>query len=283
MEILRTSAFEAGKQAVINCKGIKMKILVTNDDGVNAAGLQALVKELCTIAQVVVVAPDREQSGVGTGLSLRHPLRAQKVFSPIDGVETYAVSGTPGDSVIMGLSKLAGKVDLVMSGINHGPNLGDDILISGTVGGALQGYLHGVSSIAVSVTGWNSIYFADVAKFAALLSSALMNNTSKNSVLLNVNVPDLSINEYEGIRITRPSTTGLADSFEEGHDGRNEYYWLKHQKASDFAPQNTDAWAIENKNISITPLHTYLFGKAKPNLNGQFTRLLDELKSPGKA
>lgn len=264
-----------------------MRILVTNDDGVTAAGLQALVGGLRRIAEVIIVAPDREQSAVGTALTLRHPIRAQKVIPVVEGIETYAVSGTPGDSVIMGLSRLVGKVDLVVSGINHGPNLGDDILISGTVGGALQGYLHGISSIAVSVAGLNGSYytdlasanFTDTAKFITLIAAALMKGQLTQKVFLNVNVPDLVSQEIAGIQVTRPSTTGYADIVEEGHDGRNEYYWLKHRKASNHAPRNTDAWAISRRQISITPLHTYLFGKRQPVLNGQFTGLLDELKS----
>ncbi len=256
-----------------------MKILVTNDDGIHAAGLQNLVRELQRISEVVVVAPDREQSAVGTALTLRHPLRVQKIAAMMDGVETYSVSGTPADSVIMGLNRLAGAdIALVISGINHGPNLGDDILISGTVGGALQGYLHGVSSIAVSVAGVNSPYFADVAKFAALLADSVIRASLKPHVFLNVNVPDLPASGIVGVKITRPSTTGYADTVEEGYDGRNEYFWLKHQKASDYAPRNTDAWAVARRHISITPLHTYLFGKTQPTLNGHFTSLLDELK-----
>lgn len=257
-----------------------MKILVTNDDGVSASGLQALVSELKIISEVIVVAPDREQSGIGTALTLRHPLRVQKVLPLLDGVETYAVSGTPGDCVIMGLSRLAGRVDLVISGINHGPNLGDDILISGTVGGALQGYLHGVSSIAVSVAGWDSHYFIDTAKFTSMLVKTALETDLKPGFFLNVNTPDLPILKYGGVKITRPSTTGLADTVEEGNDGRNDYYWLKHQKASNNMPDNTDAWAIAQDLISITPLHTHLFGKASPALDGQFTGLLDGLKRP---
>ncbi len=256
-----------------------MKILVTNDDGINAAGLKALVEELRNIAEVVVVAPDREQSAVGTALTLRHPLRIQKVTSLIDDVETYAVNGTPGDSVIMGLGKLAKpNVDIVISGINHGPNLGDDILISGTVGGALQGYLHGVSAIAVSANGIYSPNFKTVARFTALLARALYAESLKANVFLNINVPDLPVSQIEGMKITRPSTTGYADTVEEGYDGRHKYYWLKHQKASDYAPRLTDAWAISRSQISITPLHTYLFGKVQPVLNGQLTGLLDEFR-----
>ena len=122
-----------------------MRVLVTNDDGIFAPGLWILVKELKSIARVVVVAPDREQSAIGTAVTLRQPLRVQRVSPLVPGVETYSVEGTPGDSVILALGKLIkSRVDLVISGINQGPNLGDDVLISGTVAAALQGYLRGL-------------------------------------------------------------------------------------------------------------------------------------------
>ena len=128
-----------------------MKILVTNDDGVFAEGLWALVRELKSFARVVVVAPDREQSAIGTAITLIHPLRVQKVRSPVSEVEAYSVQGTPADSVILALEKMVvDKADLVISGINQGLNLGNDVLISGTVGAALQGYLRGFPAMAVS-------------------------------------------------------------------------------------------------------------------------------------
>ena len=111
-----------------------MKILVTNDDGIFAQGLWALVKELKSIGQVVVVAPDREQSAIGTAVTLRQPIRVQRVTPLAPGIETYSVEGTPADSIILALGKLVkGRVDLVISGINQGLNLGDNVLISGTL------------------------------------------------------------------------------------------------------------------------------------------------------
>jgi len=134
-----------------------MKILVTNDDGVLSEGLWVLVRELTEIANVTVVAPDKEQSAIGTAVTLRQPIRAQKVKPAIPEVETYAVEGTPSDSVILALGKLVtGKVDLVISGINHGMNLGEDVHISGTVGAALQGFLLGFTSLAISAPFGNN-------------------------------------------------------------------------------------------------------------------------------
>ena len=125
-----------------------MQILVTNDDGIFSPGLWALVAELKSIARVVVVAPDMEQSASGTAVSLRQPLRVQKISPVVSGVEAYSVEGTPCDSVILALGKLIkDEVSLVVSGINQGHNLGDDIHISGTVGAALQGYLRGLLGV----------------------------------------------------------------------------------------------------------------------------------------
>jgi len=144
-----------------------MKILVTNDDGILAEELGMLVKELKNIAQIVVVAPDREQSAIGTAVTLHQPLRVQKVRPMVPGVETYSVEGTPADSVILALSRLIkDKVDLVVSGINQGLNLGNDVPISGTVGAALQGYLHGFPAFAISVERGDSLYLDTAAKLA---------------------------------------------------------------------------------------------------------------------
>jgi 5'-nucleotidase len=151
-----------------------MKILVTNDDSVFAEGLRTLVKELKNIAQIVVAAPDREQSAIGTAVTLRQPLRVQIVRPIVPGVETYSVEGTPADSVILALEKLIkNKVDLVISGINQGQNLGNDVLISGTVGAALQGYLRGFPALAISIDATDSLYLDNAAKLAALLAEKI--------------------------------------------------------------------------------------------------------------
>lgn len=119
-----------------------MRVLVSNDDGIYADGIWILARQLSKIAQVIIVAPDREQSAVGTAVSLRKPLRVQKIIPLYPEIEAYSVEGTPSDSVIVALGKvIKEKVDLVISGINHGTNLGEDVLISGTVGAALSAYL----------------------------------------------------------------------------------------------------------------------------------------------
>jgi 5'-nucleotidase len=239
-----------------------MQILVTNDDGISASGLWTLVRELKSIAQIVVVAPDREQSATGTAVTLRQPLRVQRVAPMITGIEAYSVEGTPCDSVILALGKLMkNSADLVISGINQGPNLGDDILISGTVGASLQGYLRGLPAIAISVANIEKPNLDNAAKLATLLAKKIDNNGLPKDIFLNINLPDLPLVEIKGIKITQPAHKTHIDTVEEGHDGRQKYYWLVRQKLGTDADENTDIRALEQGNISITALHTSLFQK----------------------
>jgi len=257
-----------------------MKILVTNDDGIFAQGLWILVKELKSIAQVVVAAPDREQSAIGTAVTLRQPLRAQKMRPVVPGVETYSVEGTPADSVILALDKLAkGKIDLVVSGINHGSNLGDDVLISGTVGAALQGYLHGLPAVAISVAFGDNLYLDNAARLAALLVKKIDTNALPTNTFLNVNLPNLPLTEIKGAKVTRLASESHTDTVEESHDGRRTYYWLIRQGINKDTDKKTDIWAIEQGNISITPLHTSLLNKPSPPIpNNLCSNLLRELR-----
>mgnify|MGYP001139753024 CR=1 FL=1 len=257
-----------------------MKILVTNDDGIFAQGLWRLVKELKSIAQVVVVAPDREQSAAGTAVTLRQPLRVQKVRATMPEVETYSVEGTPADSVILALGKLIkNKVDLVVSGINQGLNLGDDVLISGTVSAALQGYLRGFSAIAISVDSVNSPHLDNAAKLATLLAKRINANALSANIFLNVNLPNLPLSKLKGAKITRLAGKSHIDTVEEGHDGKRKYYWLVRQKLNTNTDKATDIWAIEQGNISITPLHTNLLNEHSPPITDSLcSDLLQELQ-----
>jgi len=242
-----------------------MRILVTNDDGILAEGLWTLVKELANIAQVIVVAPDREQSAIGTAVTLHQPLRIQKVKPVVPAVETYSVEGTPADCVILALGKLIrSKVDLVVSGINQGANLGDDVLISGTVSAALQGYRRGLPALAISVAAVDSPHLGNAARLAALLAKKTSAKALPTNILLNVNLPNLPLAEIKGIKITRLASGTHTDVAEEGNDGKRKYYWLVRQKVNKAAGENTDVWTIEQGNISITPLHTNLLNRPSP-------------------
>lgn len=257
-----------------------MKILVTNDDGIFAQGLWILVKELRSIAEVVVVAPDREQSAIGTAVTLHQPLRVQQVTAMVPQVEAYSVEGTPSDSIILALDKLVrDKIDLVVSGINQGANLGDDVFISGTVGAALQGYLRGLPALAISIDGIDNLCLDNAARLATLLARKIVSNSLPTNIFLNINVPSLPLSKIKGVEITRLASKSHTDTVEEGHDGKRKYYWLVRQKVNKDADKKTDVWAMEQGNISITPLHTNLLNR--PSLaitDSQFTDLLQELQ-----
>jgi len=245
--------------------GVHVRILVTKDDGIFADGLWTLVRELKDIAEIVVVAPDREMSAIGTAVSLHQPGRARKVTPIVAGVETYAVEGTPADSVILALGKLVkDRIDLVISGINRGANLGDDVLISGTVGAALQGSLHGLPALAISVALGDDLYFSNAAKFAALLAKKFGLGALPANICLNVNLPNLPGEKIKGIMITYPASNSHTDTIDERYDNGRQYYWLVRQRVNKPEDEKTDTWAIEQGNISITPLLTSLINKPSP-------------------
>jgi len=257
-----------------------MRILATNDDGILAPGLWTLVRELKKIAQVIVVAPDREQSARGTSVTLRQPLRAQKITPLVSQVEAYSVEGTPADSVILALGKLIeDDIDMVVSGINQGPNLGNDVLISGTVGAALQGYLRGFPTIAISVAAVDSQCLEIAARAAALLAAKLSSGELPADIFLNINIPDLPLEEIKAVQLTRLASKSHIDTVKEGFDGRQEYYWLVRQQLKMVADGETDIWAVEQGDISITTLNTELLNRSSPPLpQNLLTDLLREIK-----
>ena len=236
-----------------------MKILVTNDDGVSADGLWILARELTSIAEVVVVAPDREQSASGTAVTLWEPLRIRQVKPVVPGVETYAVEGTPSDSVLLALgSLLKSKIDLVISGINWGMNLGDDIYISGTVSAALQGYLHGHPAIAVSTERDSELGFNIAARLATLLAGRINSSPPPSNLFLNINVPNVPLDKIGRIQVTGLANESHINTVTEGNDGKRNYYWLVRQRQDSNQGRKTDVWAVDHRNISITPLFTNL-------------------------
>ena len=258
-----------------------MKILVTNDDGVFADGLRILVEELSKIAQVIVVAPDRERSVIGTALTLRRPLSVHRIEPVVPEVETYSVErGTPADSVILALGKLAkDSVDLVVSGINQGPNLGDDVLISGTVSAALQGYLHGLPALAISVYTVDSQSLSAAARLAALLAKRIGTNVLPTNIFLNVNLPALPLAEIRGTKVTELASQSHSFTVEEKHDGNEVHYRLVYRRVNKDTNRKTDIRAIEQGNISITPLHIHLLNKPSPAITDSlFSDLLHELQ-----
>ena len=257
-----------------------MNILITNDDGILSPGLWALVKELNSIASVTVVAPDREQSATGTSVTLRQPLRVQKINPLIHGTAAYSVEGTPCDSVILALGKITGeKPDLLVSGINMGLNTGDDVLISGTVGAALQGYLRDVPAIAISVLNYNNGNNENAARLIKLLAQRFKDGSLSGDFFLNINVPDLSLADIKGIRVIPQAHKTHIDTVQEGHDGKREYYWLVRQQLNNNVDKNTDIYVLKDGCISITPLNETLFHRTSPGLNDNLClKIFDELR-----
>ncbi|MFH1169480.1 MAG: 5'/3'-nucleotidase SurE [Chloroflexota bacterium] len=232
-----------------------MRILLTNDDGILADGLWAMARELKDIAQLIVAAPDREQSAIGTAVTLRQVLRVRKMKPLLPDVETYAVEGTPSDSVILALGKLAkSQVDVIISGVNQGTNLGEDTHISGTVGAALQGYLRGFTSLAVSAPYGSEQHLATAARVAALLAQWICAGALPVKAFLNINVPDIPASQICGVKVTRLASESHINTVEEGDRGRQKYYWLVRQQAGGAADDRTDIWAEEHGYVSITPL-----------------------------
>jgi 5'-nucleotidase len=262
-----------------------VRILISNDDGVYAEGIWALAQQLSQLGEAIVVAPDREQSAVGTAVSLRKPLRVQKISPLHPGIEAYSVEGTPSDSVIVGLGKvITGKVDLVISGINQGSNMGEDVLISGTVGAALAGYLRGFPAIAISCDNenWKLPYLNHVARFATLLAKRIRDVKLPSSVFLNVNMPNLPIEDIKGVRITSLGRNSHVNTVEEGHDGKRAYYMLVRESVYQPADKRSDIWATAEGYISITPLHLFLNNHIPPAVLAKLASgLMDEFQVRG--
>lgn len=234
-----------------------MKILVTNDDGISSPGLWAAVEALSPLGELFVVAPDREQSGVGASLTLHMPVRAEKITPPVsgDGVQAFSVEGTPGDCCVLALEHLVGEVDLVVSGINKGSNLASDVILSGTVGATLHSYLRGYPSIAISVAALKNTRFDVASPLLAVLANELDQSGLDEPFLINVNVPNDPLDAIAGIEITRLGRKSWTETVREGEDSRRKYYWISRNRATgEEETAGTDVWSVQNHNISITPL-----------------------------
>ena len=225
-------------------------ILVTNDDGIGAEGLLTLKNALTCLSEVLVVAPDREQSGTSHSLTLNHPLRLREVAESF-----MSIDGTPTDCVLLACNGLLkNKPDLVVAGINHGPNLGEDVIYSGTVAAAIEGVLQGVPSIAISVAG-RAPYSFDVASSFAIKLARMVLGGGNSQTLLNVNVPNLPVGNISRVRITKLGNRVYRDLLIKKVDPRGKnYYWIGGDEPSWRSAEDTDCRAIEEGMISVTPL-----------------------------
>ena len=235
-----------------------MNVLLTNDDGIGAPGLAALEKEISKIADVMVVAPATEMSAVGHAITLSDPLRATEYYK--NGTFFgHAVNGTPADCVKIAywaLLKDKPKPDLLISGINLGSNAGINTIYSGTVSAATEGAILQLPSFAISLATYTNPYFEVAAQFAAHLSKLLIKQKLPESVFLNVNVPPLKKEELKGVKITKQGLTSYWEEFEVRTDPRQrKYYWLTGEKQKISPDKNVDDRALEDKFITITPVH----------------------------
>lgn len=230
-----------------------MKILISNDDGIQAKGINVLAQELAKVAEILVIAPDRNRSGASNSLSVQIPIRVVELEK-----NRYSVLGTPTDCVHLALNGLFDvKFDMVVSGINHGPNMGDDILYSGTVAAATEGRALGMPSIAISLASKDvqCEHFETAAVVAHQLVERLKLNPLPAGTILNVNVPDVPLSEITGHEITRLGGRHLAEPSVKSFDPRGyPVYWIGGAGPEADAGAGTDFHAINMKKVSITPL-----------------------------
>ncbi|MCG8073104.1 MAG: 5'/3'-nucleotidase SurE [Candidatus Thiodiazotropha taylori] len=243
-----------------------MNILLSNDDGYQATGLMMLAEQLSEVGDIVVVAPDQDRSGASNSLTLVNPLRARTMENGF-----IRVDGTPTDCVHLAITGLLEQEpDLVVSGINAGPNMGDDVLYSGTVAAATEGRFLGLPAVAISMNSHNPQHFETGAQVAEILVRRLIEAPLSESVILNVNVPDIPYSELQGIVSTRPGHRHKAEPVVKSHDPRgNTIYWVGPAGAEQDAGPGTDFHAVRQGYVSVTPLHADLTRhSALPVLDG---------------
>ena len=228
-----------------------MRFLLSNDDGIRASGIAALERVLREFGSVDVVAPDRERSGAGHSLTLHHPLRVANVSEG-----HFAVSGTPTDCVLLAIEELLPQPpDWVFSGINHGPNMGEDVTYSGTVAAAMEGTILGRPSVALSLGVGPHLHFEPLHETLTRLVGMLLKFPLEPAQLLNVNVPNLPPEEIRGVRVTRLGSRQYHDAVVRQKDPRGrDYYWIGGTGPEWARDERSDAFAIEEGYVSVTPL-----------------------------
>ena len=233
-------------------------ILLCNDDGIRAPGIQALADALDPLADLSVVAPESEQSAVGHAITVRDPVRAHEVeFSvPSGPVPAWAVAGTPTDSIKLACHELLDEEpDLVVSGINHGPNTAVNVLYSGTVSAATEASILGIDAVAFSLCDWSAEDFSVAGRWARRIVRLVLRTGLPTGVLLNVNVPALPAEEIQGVAVTRQARSRWEEGFDTRTDPADrEYYWLAGTFVDLDDGQETDTTAVDRGYVSVTPI-----------------------------
>ena len=232
-------------------------ILICNDDGITAPGIRALIEAMKPLGEIVIVAPDSPQSGMGHAVTISKPLRLDKTDIYGD-ILAYQCSGTPADCVKLAVDKvLHRKPDLLVSGINHGSNSSINVIYSGTMSAAVEGAIEGIPSVGFSLC--NFAYDADFAlarKIAHKVGANIIQNGLPSGTLLNVNIPNISESDLKGIKVCRQATAKWQEEFDERRDpnGRR-YFWLTGKFVNLDKGEDTDEWALANNYVSIVPVH----------------------------
>tara|TARA_B100001250_G_scaffold412829_1_gene445110 strand:- start:105 stop:872 length:768 start_codon:yes stop_codon:yes gene_type:complete len=233
----------------------KPNILITNDDGIFSSGIYALWEVVKSISKTIIVAPKSQQSAKSHAITISKLLRVNHVKKS-NGFEGWGVSGTPVDSVKIGLESIVDvKPDLLISGINKGANVGNNIIYSGTVSAAREGVINGIPSIALSLNSFKTKNFECAKKVALKIINFVLDNKLPKGILLNINIPNCGLDELKGFIITEQGNQYFKDKFEKRYDPRkNHYYWLDGEIIDKDKDLRFDGYAIENNFVSITPL-----------------------------
>jgi len=257
---LQEAKGQAKLRGLIIKNTMEKQILITNDDGIYAPGLLPLIKEMRKIGKVHIVVPNQEKSGVSHALTLDRPLRAFKIRNGIDELKEwdgmYVVNGTPADCVRLSiLSLFKRKIDLVVSGINRGANLGEDVIYSATVAAAREASMLGIPGLAVSLLIKNGQYFSTAAKYAYKVSKWILKNGLSPGIFFNLNVPDLPERKIKTFVVTRLGKRIYSEKIDSRRDPRGlKYYWLAGKAPSGINEPGTDISALNQKTVSLTPL-----------------------------
>ncbi|MBK5915100.1 5'/3'-nucleotidase SurE [Rhodocyclus purpureus] len=240
-----------------------MRILLSNDDGYFAPGIEHLARALAGLADITVVAPERDRSGASNSLTLDRPLSLRRAANGF-----YFVNGTPTDCVHLAVTgMLDEQPDMVVSGINHGANMGDDTIYSGTVAAATEGFLLGVPSLAISLVSRSGTHFETAARVAREMVEELLHRPFPQPMLLNVNVPDVPYAELRGRVVTRLGKRHKAEPVVAAQTPRNEtVYWVGAAGAAQDAGEGTDFHALRQNQVSVTPLQIDLTHTAQLGL-----------------
>ena len=239
-----------------NVKKNQPVILITNDDGISAPGIKALYEAIKDLAKIVIVAPDKPQSGMGHAITIGHPLRLQPsdLFPEIDA---YSCSGTPVDCVKLAVDKiLHRKPDLCLSGINHGPNHSINVIYSGTMSAAMEAAIEDIPAVGFSLMNHSlNADFSAAQHYARVITEKMLKEKQSRHILLNVNIPDLPLSEIKGYKICKQAYAKYQEKFLERKDpSGKKYYWLTGEFINFDNARDSDVWALANNYVSVVPV-----------------------------